>query len=132
MRLIKEYNLKNGLKLQLFDKTFRYFGDYFFIEIEAVFSIPFSFIENHVHENLKGCLNDRLIFKKYLSKKAVYETELEKEKALLIENFENTGLSYLKRDSFIEKFIKKEIEKIKKRKEIEELRRKLSEGEDAS
>ncbi len=130
MKLIKEYYLKNGLILKLFDKTYRYFGEYFFIEIEAVCEIPKSFIESHIQERVKEDIPENLSFKKILSKKGVYETELEKERTALIENFEKNGLEYLDRPTFIEKFIKKEIEKIKKRNQLEELRRKLSEGED--
>lgn len=133
MKQIKEYQLKNGLTLKLFDKTYRYFGEYFFIEIEAFCEIPVSLLDlNKFPEDLKELIPSKLTFKKSLSKKGVYETDLEKEKNSLIESFEKNALPYLNSENFLFRFYLKELKEIKRKREIEELRKKLSEGENTS
>jgi len=131
LQVLKEYNLKNGLVLKLIDKTYRYFGEYFFIELEAVCEIPSSLLDiDKLPEEFIPLIPEKLTFKKSLSKKGVYETQLEDEKRFLIENFEKNSLPYLNSESFPYKFYEKELKNIKRKKEIEELRRKLSERED--
>ncbi|MCX7991094.1 MAG: hypothetical protein N2999_03525 [Proteobacteria bacterium] len=133
MEVVKEYKLDNGLTLKLFDKTYRYFGEYFFIEIEAVCEIPISLIDKKkLPQELVPLIPEKLIYSKTLSKKGVYESKVKEEKDHLIENFERNSLPYLDNESFPFKFYLKELQKIKRKKEIEELRRKLSEGKDTT
>lgn len=133
MEVIKEYQLNSGLTLKLFDKTYRYFGEYFFIEIEVICEIPSSILDiNKLPEDLISLVPEKLTFKKTLSKKGVYETQLEDEKKFLLDSFEKNSLPYLNSESFPYKFYEKELKNIKRKKEIEELRRKLSVGENSS
>lgn len=133
MEPLKEYRLKNGLLLRLYDKTYRYFGEYFFIEIEAVCEVPADFVnKDNIPLDLKSLYPEKVIFKKTLSKKGVYETDLDKEKRILIEYFEKNGLPYIQSKNFPDRLFQKELQNIKKKKDIEELRRKLSEGEDST
>lgn len=132
-KTIKEYILDSGLQLKLIDKSYRYFGEYFFIEIHIYSEIPSRLLDKSLlPPELLPLIPEKLIFTKILSKKAVHESKLASEKRLLIENFEENGLAYLKSKNFINKFYLKELLKIKRKREIEDLRNKLSEGENPS
>lgn len=130
MNIIKKYTLSNGLIIDVFDKTFCYFGEYFTVVLDFFSEIAVK--EEYFGNSLEFDTASKLLGKKQnyirtIKREGVYQTEIDKIKSELIHYFEEHSLDYLKKESFAKKFILKRFKEEQRKSEIKKLRSKLVE-----
>lgn len=126
MNTLKEYKLSNGITVEIFDKTYRYFGEYFFVELELRAEAPFARdmfdTEEDYAEAQEICRNDKPVYKRTLTQRGVYETDMDSAKAKLVKFFEENSLPYLEKPDFPKKLTTGKLKELRKKEEIERLR----------
>jgi hypothetical protein len=131
MTKLKEYKLSNGLTVEILDKTYRYFGDYFFVELELNVCVTVAknmFDTEDVYTEARGILkNDKPVYKRALTQRGVYEKDMDAAKEKLIKFFEENSLPYLEKPEFPKKFVFGKLKEAKKKLDIQSLREKLGE-----
>lgn len=128
--ITKTYNLKNGLTIIIYDRTFLYFGTYYTVFFELVAEVP---VKTEYFDNEKDfdealvLLGDKQYYRREIKKEGVYQEELSKAKEEVLKYLEEHSLNYLGKTTFLEKFIKQRWREEKRKKEIELLREKIVE-----
>lgn len=130
MSTIREYTLENGLHVRIGDRTTRYFGEYHTVEMELEAFIKTDASLFHTpqeYEKIRYLAGDGFWYRRTLKQRGVYETDLDEIKAMLIYEFEANSLPYLRKQSFLRKFILINVVKKQRALEIERLRSKFNE-----
>lgn len=125
MNLLKKYLLENGLEVKVFDKTYRYFADYFtvLLELKAEVEVREDYFDtNDMFKRAKSLLGEKQNYIRELKREGVYEKDVENVKEELLSNFERHSINYLSRSSFLKKFILKRLKEEERKAEIERLR----------
>lgn len=108
---IKVHTLNNGLQLEFFDQSNRYFGDYHRVKILIRCQVPLrpewlaAAPEPLDLAQLRALLGDCVIFERALEQMGVAGAQLETVKNSLIDGFLNTTASYLGSEGFPGRFI---------------------------
>lgn len=107
----KIHSLNNGLQLEFFDQSNRYFGDYHRVKIvvrcqvalrpEWLVATP----ESVDLEQLRGLLGESVTFERSLEQMGVASAQLNPVKERLIDGFLTTTADYLGSDGFPGRFI---------------------------
>lgn len=127
---IKEFILANGLKVEIFDTTFRYFGGYFTVQLKLKSAVTVReeyFDTKEEFTNAKRLLGEYQYYERNIERRGVFEKDLENVKAELMSFFEENSMTYLKSPNFLKKFIRKKYKEMLRREEIKRLRDKFVE-----
>lgn len=115
--LIRTENLRNGLVIEFFDRSNRYFGDYHRVCVEVRCRIPLPidlFAETAAPEAelqaAKTLLGNEVVFSRVLEKMGVAGAEVEAVRQSLINNFIRGALSYMGGPDFPRRFVVAELE----------------------
>lgn len=115
---IRKEHLSNGLTVEFFDGTNRYFGDYHRVFIEARYRIPLTadaFADSvdpaAALQGARAVLGEEVVFTRTLEKMGVSGDEVERTRHSLIDNFLRSALLYLQNPSFSRRFIAAELER---------------------
>lgn len=126
MRLLRRWNLRNGLVIEVFDESFRYYANYHNVKLLIKSIVPlkeeyiFNFKSSPYYEKISAMLLPKREYIREIVKVGVKEDMLERTKEEILGNFEKNVLSYMEREDFPEKFAKREFEKLEKSLFIEE------------
>jgi hypothetical protein len=116
--ILRSERLENGLTVEFFDRSNRYFGDYHRVFIEVRCRIPLMgdvFAESPdpaaALQRARAVLGEEVVFNRTLEKMGVAGEEVERTRHFLIDSFLRSALSYLQNPSFPRRFIASELER---------------------
>lgn len=115
--LLRTEHLDNGLVVEFFDRSNRYFGDYhrICVEVRCRVSITEDFFAEAADpagelESARALLGNAATFSRVLEKMGVAGAEVEAARQGLIENFIRGTLSYMGGSDFPRRFVVAEVE----------------------
>jgi hypothetical protein len=109
--------LPNGLILEFFDKSNRYFGDYWRVALEARCRVPvFLALPPGTPESdqARTLLGDAVVFTRPLEKMGVPSAEVEEVRSALVGNFLATVGIYMGTPDFPPRFVRQRLAEGKK------------------
>jgi len=116
--LIRTWHLANGLKVEIFDDTVAYYGDWSTLKlmirckIEVRKEYVGAFAAHPRYNEVVEALGSEAEYLREITKPGVTGRNLAGIKAFLVERFEENALGYFEREDFAEKFIHKKFEEI--------------------
>ena len=118
--VLRTIKLDNGLTLEFFDQSNRYFGDYHRIKILLIGRIP---VAQHLPSDLAGLSQEEAInilgtevcYEKTLQRMGVATAEADAVKQQLIDDFLTTGGRYLSQSNFPGRYVVKQLEERRKK-----------------
>ena len=121
-KLIQTVELKNRMKLTLYDCSRKLAGDRWLIKLIARMEIPISgmlfhrvFQSTETINEIKNTLGEKVFFEQKRERYFIDETEKETVFKELYDNFMQNTLNYLSHDAFPEKYVLKRFrEKVEK------------------
>jgi hypothetical protein len=112
MEIIKETTLKNGLRIQFYDLTNRYFGDYHRVCVLAILTIP---LLNLIDEPLKSrglrMFGEALKVEKRFERMGVPSQRVLAVREELVDHFLRHASKYLSKPEFPQKLVAAELNK---------------------
>lgn len=119
--LLHTQKLTNGITVEFFDRSNRYFGDYHRICIDVACSLPlcpeFFAAANDPEaewQRARVVLGEEVVFKKTLEKMGVPGAEVDDTRQRLMEEFSRTTFPYLQSPEFPTRFVAAELAKTRK------------------
>jgi len=116
--IIRTEHLENGLKIEFFDRSNRYYGDFHRVFIEAVCRIGLTeeiFAQAGVTDEQRRLarerLGDEVVFSRNIEQMGVAGDCLEEVKRDLVDSFIRTTAPYLGKPDFPCRLLKRELEK---------------------
>ena len=116
--LYKRILLANGLTLNLYDHTSRYYGDFYLVKLELVCKIDLESLAGKIpisREELDHFLGEKVVYRRFLEQMGVPATEIERVKERLVADFERHSLAYFSEESFPGKLAMAELRKARQR-----------------
>ena len=117
-KIIQTKNLSNGLKIEFFDRSNRYYGDYHrvCIEVRCVFSLTTAVLEQlsdlEVERvNIRKLLGEKYVYTRVLEKMGVPGDAVEDTRRSLIDSFAGSAFSYMAQPSFPLRLIARQLER---------------------
>ena len=117
MTIIHESRLENGLIIRFYDRTKRYFGDYFCVKLEIVCEVPIKrddYDDENVYDEAKAILGERVFHRRSVERMAVPTEKVELTLTGLIEEFMEHASRYIASFSFPQRLVLAEIDKAKR------------------
>ena len=122
-KLIQTIELKNRMKLTLYDGSRKLAGDRWLIKLIARMEIPVSDVTFHsvsqtteTANEIQNALGEKVLFEQKRERFFIDETEKETVFKEVYDNFVNSTLEYLSNDAFPEKYVLKKFrEKVEKK-----------------
>jgi len=110
-KVLTSIELKNGIMIDFFDHSNRYYGDFHRVNIEAIASFPVDAAQlpNDLQDIALECGNSTT-YTASLEKMGVKTADVERVSGELIDNFVCTVGRYLEKDNFIESLLRKKVE----------------------
>ena len=115
---LAEYDLANGLRVELLDVSRHYYGGYWQVALEASCQAPLSlelFDDHGAFADARRLMGETVPFVRRLEKMAVRQDLVEQARQELRERFEKHLLSFLASEKFPAAFISSELEKQRKK-----------------
>lgn len=111
MELFRTENLANGLAVEFFDDSNRYFGDYWRIKVEARCRILVDAVlsDGAEKEQALALLGKEAVFIRSLEKMGVPTSELEKTRSAMVDHFLASAGTYLQNRDFPSRFVRQEL-----------------------
>ncbi|MCD6581200.1 MAG: hypothetical protein J7K90_05310 [Desulfuromusa sp.] len=102
--------LKNGVIVEFFDQSNRYFGDYHRVQINVIAMIP-VFVDSLPEDlqKIAATYPDYIKYEKSLEQMGVATSEVQSVTELLIGNFVKSAAPYLEKKSFAENLLRKQM-----------------------
>lgn len=116
-KIIREFDLADGVKGVVCDATRHYFGGYYQVLLQVTADVPLSaswFRNESEFEEAVRRLGRSVRFCRTLEKMAVPLAEIDAVRSTLLEAFETNLLSYLSRPDFLCRFVLSEFGKARK------------------
>lgn len=116
-KIIREFDLADGVKAVIHDATRHYFGGYYQVRLQVTADVPLSapwFGNASEYEEAVRRLGRTVRFCRTLEKMAVPLHEVDEVRNSLLESFETTLISYLSRPDFLRRFVLSEFGKTRK------------------
>ncbi len=107
--------LTNGLELELFDLSNRYFGDYHRVRVEVRCSIPLVarfFAGDEQHPDLmraRALFGDSLAFKRALERMGVSGADVDGVRNGLVSDFLASSADYLEHPDFVRRYVARQL-----------------------
>ncbi len=119
---LDEFCLANGMRVEFYDQTNRYYGDYHRVVIEVVYRVPLNSEVCASEDDPQAFLQrarrlfgDELIVRQNLVRMGVPETALEAVKQSLLQSFLSSNRDYLKQPEFPARLLARELARRSKR-----------------
>lgn len=116
--IIRTEHLANGLKIEFFDRSNRYYGDFHRVFIEAVCRIALTEeilaqtgVTDDERRLARERLGDEVVFSRNLEQMGVAGDCLDDVKRDLVASFIRTTAPYLEKSDFPSRLLKRELEK---------------------
>ncbi len=116
--LIKKIPLDNDLVIYVYDRTLRYYGDFYLVKMEIVCEVPLrqEFFENENDYALaKRILGANASYRRFMEQMGVPSTGIERVREILMKNFVDHSLPYFSSTNFPRKFVLSQYNKARKR-----------------
>jgi len=103
--------LDNGLIIELYDQSNRYFGDYHRIKVDVRCDIPLvkRFFDgddgNPELERARKLYGDTIRFERSLEKMGVAGADVDATRESLVENFVTSTVAYLEHPEFVKRYV---------------------------
>ncbi len=107
--LLKSIKLENGLQVNFFDTSNRYFGDFHRVCIEVKAEISLEKFNLAKEQQAGRELSGPLCFKNKLKRMGVPTADLDRVKQAMMEDFLQTTGKYLSRPNFPRQFLKAKL-----------------------
>lgn len=122
-KLIRELVLPNGLTVDIFDRTHRYFGDYHHVKIEFNCTVPVLselFEQQSQFDEARSLVGETVLYKRLEERMGVPSADISMAQERLITNFIEHSLPYVSSDQFPRKIVLSELKnkKIKVKKQL--------------
>lgn len=117
MNLFRSETLPNGLVVEFFDDSNRYFGDYWRVRLEARCRVPVQAAlapESPDLPQALALLGEEALFVRPLEKMGVAGEEVEGVRTALAESFLASAASYLGSPAFPPRFVRQQLAERKK------------------
>ncbi len=104
--------LKHGIVVDFFDRSNRYFGDFYRVKIDVVARLPISDVQlpDELLTIAQGCAGVA-IYEHSLEQMGVTTAERAAVTQALIDNFIATVGSYLEKDNFVESLLRRQLKR---------------------
>ena len=116
--LYRHIVLANGLAINFYDHTTRYYGDFHLVKLDLVCEIDLASLAGKINvsmEELTRFLGERVSYHRVLEQMGVPGTEIERVKERLVADFEQHSIAYFSTSSFPEKLVLAELRKARRR-----------------
>jgi len=116
--LIKETNLANGLNIQIFNLTRRYYGDYHRVVLEVCCQmevIPEQMPETVEFVEVRSLLGEKVVHRRTLERMGVPTAAVDSAIDELIAQFTEHSLAYLASSSYPRKLILTELRRVRRK-----------------
>lgn len=116
MALFRTEQLANGLTIEFFDRSNRYFGDYWHIDLEARCRVPLAsagFAAEEL-ERARTLLGESVEYVRRLEKMGVPTEEVAGTRDLLVERFLASARSYLETAAFPPHLVRSRLEEARR------------------
>ncbi len=114
MDIMERTNLKNGVRVEVEDKSAVLSGDLHMVHLEFTISVV---LDEKDEELRKYCKGDRLSRTQAFKKAAIHEPELEEVKASIKASYFRSTTRYLEHPRFVERFKQKSLEDFREEEE---------------
>jgi hypothetical protein len=115
---IRTILLDNGLTLNVYDRTKRYYEAFYLVKLEVVCEVPlnmdFFAVESDFLE-AKNLLGDFVVYRRVLEHMGVASSELDNAKKSLLRNFEQNSIPYFAAADFPKKIAVSEFNRARKK-----------------
>jgi len=108
--LITTVELKNGIVVEFYDRSNRYYGDFHRVKIDVVAKLPVDAtqVPDELYA-LAGVSEGEVTYERSLEQMGVKGADIEKVTVSLIDNFIKTAGCYLVKDNFVESLLRKQL-----------------------
>jgi len=116
--LIRTIPLDNGLKLNVYDRTKRYYEAFYLVKLEVICEVPLQmdfFAAESDFLEAKKLLGDTVVYRRTLEHMGVASTELDNSKKSLLRNFEQNAIPYFAVADFPQKIVVSEFIRARKK-----------------
>jgi hypothetical protein len=116
--LVREAPLPNGLTVLFYDRTRRYFGDFYLVKLEIVCNIPIIreyFAGEDELREARALLGEKVVYRREIEQMGVPSTEIGRVRDRLAADFEKHSIPYFAAPAFPQKLVAAELRKMKKK-----------------
>jgi len=116
--LIRTISLDNGLTINIYDRTKRYYEAFYLVKLEVVCEVPLLmdfFATDSDFLEAKKLLGDSVVYRRTLEHMGVPSAELDNSKKSLLRNFEQNSIPYFAAAHFPQKIVVSEFAGARKR-----------------
>jgi len=112
--ILTSIKLKNGIVVDFFDQTNRYYGDFHRVKIDIVASFPVDSTQLPSElQSLAAECGNTATHNSTLEQMGVQSADLERVRAALIDNFMITVGCYFEKDNFVESLLRKKLRQVR-------------------
>jgi hypothetical protein len=115
-KFVKKSKLNNNIEICFYDLTKNYYGDYFFVRVEACCKIPLTdecLGDLQISPDIRRLLGDEVVYARIMEKMGIQSAQVDEERNKLISDFESNSMPYIASERFPAHFISKEIARLK-------------------
>jgi hypothetical protein len=116
--LIRDIPLANGLTVQFFDSTRRYFGDYHQVRVKISCEVPLTselFADPLAHQAALKLLGASVSYLKEVEQQGVATMDTSEAVEKVIRQFVDNSLGYFNSELFPKRFVQSELKRLKVR-----------------